>query len=91
MLALVDLLVDVPGELGKRIDEAFAPIGAVAQRELALHQLLRHPRDLIGVLGGESEQVHGHAVRERHGERGDEVGAGRTRERIEQGVGRGRA
>ena len=73
LLACVDLLVDVTREFGERVGEALAAFGAVPQRELALHQLLRQACEQVGVLRREAEQVHGDAVRQRHSEGGDEV------------------
>ena len=88
-LAFVDLLVDVLRELGERVGESLSPLGAVAERELALHQFLRQTGDAVGVVRREPEQVDRDTVRERHGERGDEVGTHRAVQLGEEVVGRG--
>ncbi len=85
---VVDLVVDVTGELGERSREALAPVGPVRARELAHHQCPGPRRDLVGVLGREAEEVDGHAVGERDGERGDEIGPARHRHAVEQSLGR---
>ena len=87
-LAFVDLLVDVLRELGERVGESLSPLGAVPERELALHQFLRQTGDAVGVVGREPEQMDSDTVRERHGERGDEVGTRRAVQLVEEVVGR---
>jgi hypothetical protein len=69
----VDLRVDVAREFGERVGEALTAVGAVPEWELALHQLLRHAGEVVGVLRREPEQVDSDAVGQRHGVARNEV------------------